>query len=58
MIEGPIEGPKYPPKDGDTSATYWKLYASEAENYDKNFVNSLKGNAESMVFLVRGDLHR
>lgn len=40
-----------PPQYGDTSATYWKLYASEAEIYDENFVNTLKGNTESMVFL-------
>ena len=46
------------PKDSDTSATYWKLYGSEAEIYDKNLVDTLKGNTESMVFLVSGDGHR
>jgi hypothetical protein len=42
------------PKYGDTSATYWKLYGSEAEIYDENLVDSLKGNTGSMVFLVSG----
>jgi hypothetical protein len=45
------------PKHGDASATYWKLYRSEAEINDKKFVDSLKGNTDSMVFLVRGDAH-
>ena len=45
------------PKYGDTSATYWKLHESEAEIYDKNLVDTLKGNTESMVFLVSGDTH-
>ncbi|KAN0109645.1 hypothetical protein V8E52_009082, partial [Russula decolorans] len=35
----------------DTSATYWKLYGYEAKIYDKNFVESLMGNTNSMVFL-------
>ncbi|KAF8468066.1 hypothetical protein DFH94DRAFT_657338, partial [Russula ochroleuca] len=39
------------PKYGDTSATYWKLYASEAEINDKNFLDSLMGNTNSMVIL-------
>ncbi|KAF8464556.1 hypothetical protein DFH94DRAFT_824994, partial [Russula ochroleuca] len=39
------------PKHGDASATYWKLYRSEAEINDKKFVDSLKGNTDSMVFL-------
>jgi hypothetical protein len=39
------------PKYGDTSATYWKLYRSEAEINDKNVVESLMGNTSSMVFL-------
>ncbi|KAI0290603.1 hypothetical protein BC826DRAFT_913018, partial [Russula brevipes] len=38
-------------KYGDTSATYWKLYASEAETHDEKFVQSLKSNTDSMVFL-------
>ena len=42
----------------DTSATYWKLYGSEAETYDENLVDSLKGNTDSIVFLVSGDAHR
>jgi hypothetical protein len=46
------------PKYGDTSATYWKLYGSEAEINDENLVDSLKGNTGSMVFLVSGDTHR
>ena len=48
-----IKAPKY----GDTSATYWKLYASEAEINDMNLVKSLMGNTNSMVLLVRGDAH-
>ncbi|KAH9984592.1 hypothetical protein BJV77DRAFT_1089308 [Russula vinacea] len=39
------------PKYGDTSATYWKLYASEAEINDMNLVKSLMGNTNSMVLL-------
>ena len=59
VLTGVIEGPKYAPKHGDTSATYWKLYGFEAEIYDKNFVESLLGNTHSMVFLVRGGIpHR
>ncbi|KAI0277847.1 hypothetical protein BC826DRAFT_1113672 [Russula brevipes] len=38
-------------KYGDTSATYWKLYMSEAEISDKKFVESLMGDTKSMVFL-------
>ena len=45
------------PKYGDTSATYWKLYGSEAEIYDEKLVEGLKGNTGSMVFLVSGDEH-
>ena len=30
---------------------------SEAQINDKNLVESLKGNTESMVILVRGDAH-
>jgi hypothetical protein len=30
----------------------------EAQINDKNLVESLKGNTESMVILVRGDAHR
>jgi hypothetical protein len=48
-----IKAPKY----GDPSATYWKLYLSEAEINDKNLVESLMGNTSSMVILVRGDAH-
>ncbi|KAH9984595.1 hypothetical protein BJV77DRAFT_167074 [Russula vinacea] len=39
------------PKYGDTSAAYWKLYASEAEINDKNLVDGLMGNTNSMVIL-------
>ena len=46
------------PKYGDTSATYWKLYTSEAKINDNNFVENLKGNTDSMIILVRGDAHR
>ncbi|KAN0109411.1 hypothetical protein V8E52_009328 [Russula decolorans] len=49
--DGDDNRPKYAPKHGDTSATYWKLYGFEAEIYDKNFVESLMGNTNSMVFL-------
>ena len=37
---------------GDTSATYWNLYLSEAEINDKNFVESLEGDTNSMVLVV------
>ncbi|KAF8468062.1 hypothetical protein DFH94DRAFT_816708, partial [Russula ochroleuca] len=40
-----------PPKYGDTSATHWKLYASESEINDMNLVKSLMGNTSSMVLL-------
>ncbi len=53
-----IKAPKYAPKHGDVSATYWNLYGSEAEIYDKNLVETLMGNASSMVLLVRGDMDR
>ncbi|KAF8489959.1 hypothetical protein F5888DRAFT_1139544 [Russula emetica] len=43
--------PKYAPKHGDTSATYWNLYGSEAEINDKNLVDSLMDNTSSMVLL-------
>jgi hypothetical protein len=43
-------------KYGDTSATYWKLYGSEAEAYDKKYIESLRGNISSMVFLVRDNI--
>jgi hypothetical protein len=55
---GVNEGPTYAPKHGDASATYWKLHKREAEIYDKNFVESLMGNTNSMVILVRGDPRR
>ena len=42
-------------KYGDPSATYWELYNSKAEIYDKNFVDSSKGDTESVVFLVSDD---
>ena len=45
-------------KYGDTSAAYWKLYVSEAEINDKKFIKGLRGDTESMVFLVRDDIHR
>ena len=43
------------PKYGDTSSAYWKLYRSEAEISDKNFVETVIGNTNSMVFLVSRD---
>ena len=45
------------PKHGDTSSAYWKLYRSEAEINDKNLVETLTSNTDSMGFLVRGDPH-
>ena len=45
-------------KYGDTSAAHWKLYVSEAEINDKKFIKGLRGDTESMVFLVRDDIHR
>ena len=47
-----------PSKYGDASASYWKLYEHEAHINDKDFVESLKGSTESMVFLVRSDAIR
>ncbi|KAH9956983.1 hypothetical protein BC827DRAFT_1378332 [Russula dissimulans] len=38
-------------KYGDTSATYWKLYVSEANVNDRKFIESLRGDTGSMVFL-------
>jgi hypothetical protein len=40
---------------GDTSTTYWKLYGAEAEINDKKLVDSLTGDTNSMLILVRGD---
>jgi hypothetical protein len=40
------------------SAAHWKLYMSEAKINDKKFIDSLRGDTESMVFLVRDDIHR
>ena len=37
---------------GDTSATYWNLYLSEAEINDKNLVESLEGDTKSMELVV------
>jgi hypothetical protein len=45
-------------KYSDSSAAYWKLYMSEAEINDKKFIDSLRGDTKSMVFLVRDDIHR
>jgi hypothetical protein len=42
---------------GDTSAVYWKLYMSEAEENDQKLVDSLSGDTNSMLILVRGDAH-
>ena len=39
---------------GDTSAVYWKLYVSEAEDNDQKLVESLSGDTNSMLILVRG----
>jgi len=38
-------------KYGDASASYWKLYEHESQINDKNFVESLMGNTNSMVIL-------
>ena len=38
---------------GDTSAIYWKLYMSEAEENDQKLVESLSGDTNSMLILVR-----
>ena len=46
-----------PLKVGDTSTTYWELYGREAEIYDENLVDTLKGNTQSLVFLVSGEAH-
>ena len=40
---------------GDTSAIYWKLYVSEAEENDQKLVDSLSGDTNSMLILVRGN---
>ena len=37
---------------GNTSATYWNLYLSEAEINDKNLVESLEGDTKSMELVV------
>jgi hypothetical protein len=34
------------------------LYGSEAKIHDENLVDTLKGNTQSMVFLVSSDAHR
>jgi hypothetical protein len=46
-------GPSKVAKYGDTSAAYWNLYASEADVFDKKYVERLKGDTESMIILVR-----
>ncbi len=38
---------------GDSSALYWKLYASEAETSDQKLVETLTGDTNSMLILVR-----
>ncbi|KAH9976977.1 hypothetical protein BJV77DRAFT_563395 [Russula vinacea] len=48
-LDAPTNG--IAPKYGDTSSAYWKLYRSEAEINDKNLVETLMGNTNSMVFL-------
>lgn len=45
-------------KHGDTSATYWRLYMSEAKINDEKLIESLRGDTNSMVFLVRDNLYR
>jgi len=39
----------------ETSAGYWDLYMSEAENNDKKFVENLNGDTNSRVVMVRDD---
>jgi len=39
-------------KYGDTSATYWNLYVSEADINDKKFIDSLRSDTNSMILLV------
>ncbi|KAH9043979.1 hypothetical protein EDB84DRAFT_851045 [Lactarius hengduanensis] len=36
---------------GDTSAVYWKLYVSEAEESDQKLVDNLSGDTNSMLIL-------
>ena len=45
-------------KYGDASASYWKLYGHGARVGDKNLVDGLMNNTNSMLILVRGDAHR
>lgn len=45
-------------KHGDTSATYWRLYMSQAKVNDEKFIERLRGDTNSMVFLVRDNTHR
>jgi len=51
------KAPEFVPNYGDTSAAYWELYESEAVINDNKLVERIKGNTQSMVFLVRGDTH-
>jgi hypothetical protein len=37
----------------DTSAAYWELYVSEAGINDRDLVESLSGDADSMSIVVR-----
>ena len=37
---------------GNTSATYWNLYLSEAETNDKNLVESLEADTKSTELVV------
>ena len=48
-LHGRSEAAEY----GDTSAVYWKLYMSEAEENDQKIVESLSGDTNSMLILVR-----
>lgn len=45
-------------KYGDASASYWKLYGRGARVGDKNLVDGLMNNTNSMLILVRGEAHR
>ena len=41
---------------GDSSATYGKLYASEAEISDQKLVDTLTGDTQAMLILVNSDI--
>ena len=37
---------------GDTSATYWDLYLSEAKTHDEDLVEDVEGDTRSMELVV------